>query len=357
MTNERNIPTLLPLLATRKSMLALCAAFGVLGFNAPAGAKATYTNFDPPGSTNTQPYCINNAGTIAGNYYDGSGVSHGFLRAVDGTITTFDPPRSTNTQVGDSGCINDSGVIAGSYKYNGRKWRGYLRHPDGHFKTFDVPESTGTYAYPINNKGLAGGAYSDSSGAHGFLRDKKGAFTTFDATKDSIFSVPAGIDKEGNIGGEYSASDKLYHSFVRTVGGTITLFDVKGSIQTLDNDSHLTSTGALTGHYQDNKSDWHGYVRTADGTITTFDAPNDTNGTYAQDVNDTGTITGWYENGNLVWLGFVRTRDGTITTFSDPDAGKGTNQGMQPWGINNKGWIEGNYEDSNSVVHGFLRTP
>jgi hypothetical protein len=37
---------------------------------------------------------INPAGAIAGNYWDASGVSHGFLRARDGTITKFVASRT-----------------------------------------------------------------------------------------------------------------------------------------------------------------------------------------------------------------------------------------------------------------------
>jgi hypothetical protein len=48
---------------------------------AEAEAKgATLTTFDPPGSTNTQPYTINPEGTITGSWDDANGKTHGFLR-------------------------------------------------------------------------------------------------------------------------------------------------------------------------------------------------------------------------------------------------------------------------------------
>ena len=37
---------------------------------------------------------INPSTAIAGRYIDSNGVSHGFLRALDGTITTFDAPNA-----------------------------------------------------------------------------------------------------------------------------------------------------------------------------------------------------------------------------------------------------------------------
>jgi hypothetical protein len=39
----------------------------------------TFTTFDPPGSTDTNPYGINSAGTIVGVVNQG----HGFLRIED----------------------------------------------------------------------------------------------------------------------------------------------------------------------------------------------------------------------------------------------------------------------------------
>src|SRR5215469_1832592 len=57
---------------------------------------ATYTTFDPAGSTATKVLNIS-AGVITGSYVDGSGASHGFVRAANGTITAFDPMGSLGT--------------------------------------------------------------------------------------------------------------------------------------------------------------------------------------------------------------------------------------------------------------------
>src|SRR6476620_3904922 len=38
----------------------------------------------------TLTYVINDRGTIAGYYFDSKTVTHGFVRATDGTIRTFD---------------------------------------------------------------------------------------------------------------------------------------------------------------------------------------------------------------------------------------------------------------------------
>ncbi len=52
------------------------AAFQAHGFLLD---KGTYTTFDPPGSTFTQPLGINASGDIVGFYKDAAGTFHGFL--------------------------------------------------------------------------------------------------------------------------------------------------------------------------------------------------------------------------------------------------------------------------------------
>src|SRR5215831_12481713 len=59
--------------------------------------QPTIITFDAPGAgtgpfQGTQPSAINPAGGICGNIADANNMSHGFVRAPDGTITTFDGP-------------------------------------------------------------------------------------------------------------------------------------------------------------------------------------------------------------------------------------------------------------------------
>jgi hypothetical protein len=62
----------------------------------PASGAATYTTFDPLGSTGTQPQGINPAGAITGYYYDATGVAHGLVRAPTGP-SPRSIPRATQT--------------------------------------------------------------------------------------------------------------------------------------------------------------------------------------------------------------------------------------------------------------------
>src|SRR5207253_9949412 len=89
---------------------------------------ATFTTFDAPGAGTGDGqgtfapifgFNINPQGTITGNYIDASNVSHGFVRAPDGTLTTFDAPGAGSTTDSFQGTypssINQAGAICGAY--------------------------------------------------------------------------------------------------------------------------------------------------------------------------------------------------------------------------------------------------
>jgi probable HAF family extracellular repeat protein len=71
----------------------------------------SYTIIDPPGSTYTIAYSINDKGQIVGFYEDSNHVEHGFLDS-GGTYTTIDPPGSIYAQ---ADAINAEGQIIGYY--------------------------------------------------------------------------------------------------------------------------------------------------------------------------------------------------------------------------------------------------
>jgi hypothetical protein len=145
---------------------------GVLNFsNTPLlRPQPTFITFDPPGSIDTRPRSINPAGEITGFYEDTSLVSHGFLRARDGTITTFDVPGSIGTSPQS---INPAGEITGLYNDTSFVLHGFLRARDGTIITFDVPGAVGTQGIGINPAGEITGFYFDVSFlVHGFLRSR-----------------------------------------------------------------------------------------------------------------------------------------------------------------------------------------
>ena len=90
---------------------------------------------------------LNPSGAITGNYFDASGVLHGYVREADGTFTTWEAPGAgTGAGQGTLGAsINVSGIIAGEYLDASNAFHGYLRARDGTFTTFEAP-SAGTGA-------------------------------------------------------------------------------------------------------------------------------------------------------------------------------------------------------------------
>jgi hypothetical protein len=186
----------------------------------------------------TYPYgafAINAAGAVSGYYLDSSSVQHGFVRSPNGEITEFDPENSLYT---DPAAIDSTGSITGLYcDSTTNNFRSFLRAPNGRITVFDGPgagsdgcNSLGTFAAGIEPLGGTEGNYSytDASGAyesHGFLRDAKGAFTTFDPP-GSQATYPSGNNVLGTITGSYIGSDGVFHGFVRGPFGKFISFDV-----------------------------------------------------------------------------------------------------------------------------------
>src|SRR6478752_9973157 len=95
---------------------------GVVNFsNAALGlSQPPITTFDAPGAgtdpgEGTLAFAINPAGTIAGQYFDSSPVTHSFLRARDGTFTEFDAPGGGTGPFQGTFCssINPKGAVTG----------------------------------------------------------------------------------------------------------------------------------------------------------------------------------------------------------------------------------------------------
>jgi hypothetical protein len=195
----------------------------------PDGAFAT---FDAPGAgteadQGTFGEGINPAGDINGYYIDTNNVSHGLLRTPGGTITSFDAPdagteanANQGTFTGDKG-INPRGQIEGWYIDQNNVSHGFLRATDGTFTTIDAPGAQFTQAFGINPAGAITGPYLDASNVfHGFLRAPDGAFTTFDAPGAGNLAPPQGthpnfINAADTIAGYSIDENSVSHGFLR----------------------------------------------------------------------------------------------------------------------------------------------
>lgn len=183
---------------------------------APNGAISM---FDPMGSMVTSADFINPAGVIAGIYFDADFSTHGFVRAADGAISTFELPAVAGVTLvgGNLAGISPDGTVTGYGLYFTPQFfivsHGFVRAPDGTVTAFDPPGSTITTPVGINPEGMITGTYFDSSGQHGFLRARNGTITTVDAPNSTGTGV-AGINPEGVITGSYTDSGFMAHGFV-----------------------------------------------------------------------------------------------------------------------------------------------
>ena len=92
---------------------------------------ARYSEFDVPGSTNTQAFGVNDMDEVVGSYVDAAGMTHGFARHESRPRTpdfrTIDDPLGIgNTTING---VNDKGQIVGFYTNTAKNTIGFLAIP------------------------------------------------------------------------------------------------------------------------------------------------------------------------------------------------------------------------------------
>lgn len=347
--------------------------------NPPAAGNAAFQGAQAPG--------INSAGTIAGFFSDSKNVMHGFLRTMSGSLVSFDAPGAgtktikpfVDTPIGILGgqgtyvtAINDSGTVVGLYVDNNNVFHGFLRNPRGKFTTFDVPGSgtgkgQGTIAGNINATGEIAGTYTDASNVtHGFVRTHTGVITAYDvpgagtaAGQGTSVGWASSINNEGAVSGWMIDSVNVAHGYLRAADGTFTVFEAKGAGTAPGEGTYawsITPLGAMTGTYYDASSLEHGFILTSDNFLVQFDVPGAAD-TVAEGINAWGVVTGNYLDKNGANHGYLRTANGTFKYFDAPLTGTLSGQGTIPLTINNNHYVTGGFIDQDNCVHAFVRVP
>jgi hypothetical protein len=150
----------------------------IIKFDAPgAGTMACPSVFDA--CQGTYPASLNDFGVITGDYLDANGVYHGFIRGSNGTFAAFQAPGADMTEGSFNGTfpanINLYGAITGSYVDTSNVSHGFVRAINGSFITFEAADAgtgsgQGTFPFSNNDYGAITGNFVDEKNVnHGFV--------------------------------------------------------------------------------------------------------------------------------------------------------------------------------------------
>jgi hypothetical protein len=212
------------------------------------------TIFQAPSSNGyTVIMAINSKKAFAGTWESNSGQAHGFYVTPTGRFESFDPKGSAATSVS---CMNDSGTVAGDW-FDGTNYHNFVRGLGG-VTSFDVPGNTFvSHVTSTNRYGVVAGYFSTTTAAKGFIRTA-GGFTTF-SVSSAIASYVKGITSKNLVVGEAEVNG-IFHGFFRQPNGVIKVFDPKGSVGT--DPLAVNDSNVITGGYTDKNNLTHGFLRT-----------------------------------------------------------------------------------------------
>jgi hypothetical protein len=344
------------------------------GVTTPPSGPA-FTDFGAPGAGQrvnggTFPLAINSSGIIAGWYYDGSGIVHGFTRISGGTYSIVDAPGATSTVccLGIFGeDINTSGSVTGYFNDSNLGSHGFIRAADGSYTTFDAPGYSGVAWTSINDSGVVtGSALDNNQHRTGFIRVADGTMTFFDvpnASQTGLGTVPVKINSQGVVVGYFYDAGASIRGFMRAVDGTITILDAPGIASSCSNcrtqPAGINATGQITGVTYDGTLTQF-FLRGSDGTYTMFSPPkaitsgSETGLLAVNGINDAGEIVGAYPDSTFLLHGFVRKADGTFNAL-DANASVSVGEyGTVAAGINSSGAVVGSYSEAPSFSYGFV---
>jgi uncharacterized membrane protein len=163
------------------------------GFTLVLPNSFTPENF--PGAVQTQVVGINNNGETVGFYIDTAGVQHGFT--FDGSTfhSVSNPLTTTVTQLLG---VNDGGVAAGYWTDAGGNFHPFTWVP-GTFTPINFAGEVSAQATGVNNAGQVVGFNMSNAASEGFL-DKSGMFT-FLQFPGSTFTQALGLNNDGEVVG------------------------------------------------------------------------------------------------------------------------------------------------------------
>src|SRR5262245_18335500 len=212
---------------------------------------------------------INNARTVNGDYVASDGFVHSFVLS-GGTFTEYDVPGTVQTNLLG---INDAGDLTGAFDPDGSGiFQGFI-DSRGAITSFSVPGAAGgTNAYEINNnKTLLVGYYIDAAGIlHGYFRDANGALHFPIDPAGSVGTVLFGLNDRNWVVGRYADASGATHGLFFVPPDRFFTFDFPGSAFTSLNG--INDRGVICGRYVDAAGIAHGITARVTGTPPTTPA-------------------------------------------------------------------------------------
>ena len=255
----------------------------------------------------TQLLGINNSGTIAGYFGDGSVVpNNGFTLVLPNSYTPENFPGSTQTQVIG---INNTGWTAGFYVDSAMPGVTHGFTYNGSFTNVDAPGTAFNQILGINDGFTAVGYSSLDPTGMTLQKSYMVSGTTF-TYLDGFLPVgvgnnqAVGINNAGLVVGFYADSIGVLHGYLFN-GATATTLDYMGGMGTQA--FGINNKGEIVGDYTDSMGVMHGFTYQG-GIWSTVDDPAGVPGsTVINGVNDLGQIVGFYVDANGNTDGFVGT--------------------------------------------------
>jgi uncharacterized membrane protein len=220
------------------------------------------------------------------------------------------------------------------------------------FIPVSVCDTCWTLPYGINDEGQISGSFFDAAGTtRAFVKtgDKYDVVNIPGATFSELFR----ISDSGTAVGDYADADGIYHPFTRNPDGILNLLPgcpdatFSGAIDIFDHDKailgYCTKDPAQTTVFV-------GYIL-QDGHYVTgaFPGANVINTFYVY-MNNRGDLVGSFETGTVAHEhGFLRTPDGKWTQIDFP----GSLQ-TEVFQIDDNGEMLGRYMDQDGIDHGFF---
>jgi probable HAF family extracellular repeat protein len=243
-----------------------------------------FTDFSFPGAAGTSVYGLNNSGVLVGQYYDSSGVFHGF-KLDHGKGTTIDDPKGTDTLCTG---INSSGAIVGQYTDPSGNNHGFL-YQNGKFTDLSPEPLSG--ASGINDKGdIVGGMLEcDFCKQHGYLYNGH-TYKKLDVP-GAMETGASSINNAGVITVTAPDDNGRYHSYLYR-GGKYTEIKVPGAYETFAEQINNVGDIIFTWNSKADKYD-HGALRHG-GHFYKFNRAKNIDDTLMFGVNDHHLLVGDY---------------------------------------------------------------